>query len=114
MAILTHGLETIETGATAWVTILNANLTALDANRISRGLLSARPTAGAAGRFYFATDIQVLFSDTGSVWVVVGLQAKTPASASAAGTAGELAYDASFLYVCTATNTWRRIAHSSW
>lgn len=40
--------------------------------------------------------------------------AKTPASAGVAGVAGQIAWDASFLYVCTATNTWRRVAHASW
>ena len=38
----------------------------------------------------------------------------TPASASATGTAGEIAWDASYLYVCTATNTWKRAALSTW
>lgn len=36
-----------------------------------------------------------------------------PASASATGTAGEMAYDSSYLYLCVATDTWRRIAHST-
>ena len=40
--------------------------------------------------------------------------AKTPASASAAGNAGEICWDASYLYICTATNTWRRAAHGTW
>ena len=38
----------------------------------------------------------------------------TPASASATGTAGEIAWDASYLYVCTATDTWKRVALSTW
>jgi hypothetical protein len=40
--------------------------------------------------------------------------AKTPATASSAGNAGDICWDASYLYICTATNTWRRIAHSTW
>lgn len=36
-----------------------------------------------------------------------------PASAGATGTAGQLAYDGSYLYVCVAGNVWRRIAHST-
>lgn len=38
----------------------------------------------------------------------------TPASASAAGTAGTIAWDASYIYVCTATNTWKRVAIDTW
>ena len=33
-----------------------------------------------------------------------------PALSTSPGTTGELAQDASFLYVCTATDTWKRIA----
>jgi hypothetical protein len=40
--------------------------------------------------------------------------AKTPASASATGTQGQIAWDASYLYVCTATNTWKRSAITTW
>lgn len=37
-----------------------------------------------------------------------------PATASSAGTAGSVAYDGSYLYVCTATNTWKRTALITW
>lgn len=38
----------------------------------------------------------------------------TPASASATGVAGTWAWDASFIYICTATNTWKRVAIATW
>ena len=37
-----------------------------------------------------------------------------PASASATGTTGEIRIDANFIYVCTATNTWKRVAIATW
>jgi len=40
--------------------------------------------------------------------------AKTPASATATGNAGDIAWDADYIYVCTATNTWKRTALSTW
>jgi hypothetical protein len=40
--------------------------------------------------------------------------AKTPASAGAAGNAGDICWDADYVYLCIATNTWRRIAHATW
>jgi hypothetical protein len=40
--------------------------------------------------------------------------AKTPASASDTGTAGEICWDADYIYVCTTTNTWKRTAISTW
>lgn len=38
----------------------------------------------------------------------------TPASASAAGVAGTIVRDANYIYICTATNTWKRVAVSTW
>jgi len=40
--------------------------------------------------------------------------AQTPASASATGTAGTICWDTSYIYVCTATNTWKRVAIATW
>ena len=40
--------------------------------------------------------------------------AKTPASASATGTTGEICWDANYIYVAVGTNTWKRAALSSW
>lgn len=42
------------------------------------------------------------------------LRSKTPASATAAGVQGEFAWDANYLYICVATNTWKRVAVSTW
>ena len=58
------------------------------------------------------------WSWTGSAWDLVasgsGLTwSSVPASASATGTAGQIAYDGSWYYVCTATNTWSRFAASN-
>lgn len=39
---------------------------------------------------------------------------RTPASASATGTTGTICWDASYIYVCVATNTWKRTAISTW
>lgn len=37
-----------------------------------------------------------------------------PASASATGVAGSVAFDTSYVYVCVATNTWMRAAIATW
>ena len=39
---------------------------------------------------------------------------KTPSSATDTGNAGEICWDSSYLYLCIASNTWRRIAHATW
>ena len=67
--------------------------------------------------------IQVGPYDTGnSVWTgtmsVSGnlaiTDSKTPASASATGTAGTILWDNNFIYICVATNTWKRASLSTW
>lgn len=37
-----------------------------------------------------------------------------PASATATGTTGEIRVDANYIYICTATNTWKRVAIATW
>ena len=37
-----------------------------------------------------------------------------PATATSTGTAGTIVWDSSFIYVCTATNTWKRVAIATW
>lgn len=37
-----------------------------------------------------------------------------PATSSSTGTAGQVEFDANYIYVCTATNTWKRSALSTW
>lgn len=76
-------------------------------------------------------DANNLFSDGGTNRVGVGTNAptakldvnsdilrlrtaKTPASATAAGNAGDICWDADYIYVCVATNTWKRTAIASW
>jgi len=39
---------------------------------------------------------------------------QTPASASATGVAGQICWDANYIYVCTATNTWKRATLATW
>lgn len=39
---------------------------------------------------------------------------KTPASAGAAGNAGDICWDTSNIYVCVATNTWKKIGIATW
>lgn len=44
----------------------------------------------------------------------VGARVPAPATASSPGAAGQWAADSSYLYICTATNTWKRASLSTW
>lgn len=65
---LAHELKTSVFGS-QWKTEYDANLALLDPDRITSGLLSSRPAAGKARRFYYATDTGKYFYDNGSAWV---------------------------------------------
>lgn len=39
---------------------------------------------------------------------------RTPSSATDTGNAGDIAWDANYIYVCTALNTWKRAALATW
>ena len=73
-----------------------------------------------------AADIGLVRSGTNTVKVTNGSSGDgtisgqlrsvgtAPATAASTGTAGDVRYDASFVYICTATNTWKRAAITTW
>jgi hypothetical protein len=69
---------------------------------------------GENGRVY--TDLDIITTEGLSIGgdVINVATQKTPASAGAAGTKGDICHDASYVYVCTATNTWKRAAIATW
>ena len=48
--------------------------------------------------------------DLGKLAFVDAVTVPVPASATAAGQPGQIAQDGSYLYICTALNTWKRVA----
>ncbi len=69
---------------------------------------------------YIASDANLNLTTKGSGVVqangvpVVTQPTSPPATATSAGTAGQIAYDSSYFYQCVATNTWVRAPLSSW
>lgn len=59
-----------------------------------------------------------LLLNTGNLSITAGKLIKTtsspPASAGATGVVGQIEWDTGFIYVCTATNTWKRVAIATW
>jgi hypothetical protein len=81
---------------------------------LAGALIFARlPTASATGQ---TPVTAATITDAGRLKLeeTIQLKARTPASATATGVAGEFAWDANYIYVCTATNTWKRVAISTW
>lgn len=52
--------------------------------------------------------------DVSGVTGEITVEGSAPSSATSSGTAGDIRYDASYLYVCVATNTWKRSALATW
>lgn len=65
-----------------------------------------------AGDLVGTTDTQTLTGKTLTAPIISSGGA--PASSSAAGAAGQIAWDANFFYVCVAPNTWVRGAMLTW
>jgi hypothetical protein len=40
--------------------------------------------------------------------------AKTPSSSTDTGNTGDICWDSAYIYICVATNTWKRVAISTW
>lgn len=77
------------------------------------------------GKIYFATDthqlLQAYYNGNTLTWTTLGGGSGTgitwssvPATSSSSGTAGEIAYNNNYFYVCVANNTWKRVALSTW
>jgi hypothetical protein len=63
-------------------------------------------STGATATFVVTT------AGTNGTWV--GHYTTVPSSATATGVKGQYAVDASYYYICTATNTWKRVAIAAW
>jgi hypothetical protein len=59
-------------------------------------------------------DTQVTYNFTVSSIVGTIADVTAPTSATSNGVAGQIATDANYIYVCTATNTWKRAAIATW
>ena len=88
---------------------------------ISDTIPAGTPSAGDLWWESDAGRLKVYYTDTdSSQWVdaspplAPALSSDAPATASSAGTAGDIRYDSSYVYICIATNTWKRASLTTW
>ena len=131
---------TVNGAASAQIAAFNGNAEAsgyigVGAASVQRGYLGTATslvTGGATGEFVLRSEGDLLLASGGATSRVriagagnvtinapssgygLNIPTGTPASAAASGTAGDIAWDASYIYVCTATNTWKRATLASW
>ena len=119
------GVRTLSPDAALHVVAPSVSTNALMAQAHADGaevdIFVVRPGTGSA---LFAVDYQgkVAIGDPTTPTALLDINsdilrlrtAKTPAAANAAGNAGDICWDADSLYVCVATNTWKKAAISTW
>ena len=86
--------------------------------------ISDTPPAASPGDLWWESDtgrLKIYYQDTDSAqWVDTNpplspsLSSTAPATASSTGTAGDIRYDADYVYICIATDTWKRAALATW
>lgn len=87
-------------------TTFTAGQLALAAGRILYGNSSGVATSLAVG----TNGHYLTLSGGYPAWAPLSVPNQTPASSSATCTTGAVVWDADYIYVCTATNTWKRAA----
>ena len=86
--------------------------------------ISDTPPAASPGDLWWESDtgrLKIRYQDTDSTqWVDVApplapsLSSNAPATASSTGSAGDIRYDSGYVYICVATDTWKRAALATW
>ena len=86
--------------------------------------ISDTAPAASPGDLWWESDtgrLKIRYQDTDSTqWVDVApplapsLSSNAPATASSTGTAGDIRYDSGYVYICVATDTWKRAALATW
>ena len=75
---------------------------------------TSRPAYAVAGTVWVDSDTDQMYMYDGVADFQIAVNVGAPASASAAGVQGDVAWDANYFYICTAANTWKRVAVSTW
>ena len=78
------------------MTVIGADATGIGSNAIFLGRANGSDTVNVPGILSAATLIETT--------------THTPSSATDTGTTGQIAWDSGFIYVCIATNSWKRVA----
>jgi hypothetical protein len=114
-----NGLQLYKGGTPQWtigsgITAVDDNFKIYDANagvvvQIAKAATLASTTVAFnnTGATTFAGAVTI-------AGTVIHTLSATPASASATGTVGTMSWDANYIYICTAANTWKRVAIATW
>jgi hypothetical protein len=108
--IIMGGVNAAQTAFSEWVIFRHNKVNfeqGTESDSTTTGTIVVNGGIGISGNLHVGGQINGL----GSV------QSGTPASAAATGTAGQIRWDANYIYVCTVggnPGTWKRVAISTW
>jgi hypothetical protein len=133
--LIDSSIEIDQAGAFSYITnTVNSGtmfLRVKDSGGTSRNAITASYTSGTTLLFQGTSKLNttstgVTISNKLTVGEIAGLglgvtisddliiDSSAPASATATGATGTITYDSNYIYVCTATDTWKRAALSTW
>ena len=103
------------------------NWTAANLGTVANATISdTAPGSPTAGDLWWESDkgrLKIYYNDTDSQqWVDASpplqqdriASTSAPATATSTGNAGEIRYDSDYVYICVATDTWKRASLSTW
>lgn len=116
--LLGYGITSFETEAF----ILSPAVDSLDEAEDGLGWVDSRLTlqGGGGALQWYESGPQKIMAWSGKIQAAsmdltsVSIFTAVPSGPTAAGEAGQMAFDENFFYVCVALNTWKRAALSSW
>jgi hypothetical protein len=119
------GLDQIAVNAVstrATIAVLSASQTFTQKQTWAAGTTTVNPFSFQAGSLLTTPSAhavewdgtQMYLTTSGSTRTTVASIVSAPATATSTGVAGQIAYDASYIYICTAANTWKRAAIAGW
>ena len=80
---------------------------------ITAGAITIPNTDGTANQVLKTDGSGALTWSTPSTTATAIDDTSAPTSSASSGTAGEIRYSSSYIYICTATDTWTRVAVST-
>jgi len=86
----------------------------VDSTATGRAVLTATNAAAAATAIGLGTTNNVTFSNVTSTGTLIIASPTVPAATNSTGVKGQIAFTNNFLYICVASNTWRRIQLGTW
>lgn len=118
-----NGAATLD-GLSGWVTgasTIEARITALPGSSGQPPTTEIRIGPTLSGNTSVSPTIQTSVAQTTIRGNVIlpstnadGTSKYVPASSTSSGTTGQLAWDATYLYICIGTNQWQRVQHQTW